>query len=110
MITQKALAHPATQSAQPKPATNDQAIADKVQKFFRANQNLIVSLYYRWQDECEYENIADYSKVIAKPVVKIGGKFVKMTKRPFGFVFTLDGSTFHFTINGSRYSFKRIAK
>lgn len=42
----------------------------------------------RWSDEKEYEDIKDYEKVIADKLPK-EIKIAKMTKRPFGFEFTV---------------------
>lgn len=48
---------------------------------------VLARLYERWQDESQYENIADYGAVIAKQL-PAGVTLVGMHKRPFGFTFT----------------------
>lgn len=58
------------------------AAPDRVQKVM-ANAQLIANLYWRWLDEHQYEDIAEYGKVIEDKL----GFPVKMTKRPFGFTF-----------------------
>lgn len=47
---------------------------------------LLVDLYDRWQDECEYEDLDDYLEVIQK---YIPGAF-EMTEEPFGFKIKCD--------------------
>jgi hypothetical protein len=42
-------------------------------KFFDDSHELMSILYSRWQDEKEYEDIADYGKVISEKVDAIGG-------------------------------------
>ena len=43
-------------------------------------------LFARWQDEKEFEDFAEYEKVMKKNVGEVEGvKFVKASKRPFGF-------------------------
>lgn len=78
-------------------------------KLFNDLEGLMSALYGRWLDEREFESIDDYSVNIKKHIVGIGGEFVKMVKRPFGFVYTLGGATYQITINSSRYDYKRIA-
>ncbi|MEF9983752.1 MAG: hypothetical protein RR806_07495 [Oscillospiraceae bacterium] len=41
--------------------------------------NLFCNLYERWQDEKDYEDIAEYLKVIQKSIPEA----IKITKRPF---------------------------
>jgi hypothetical protein len=43
--------------------------------------------YSRWLDEQKYEDINDYAVLFRGQIEKAGGKFVRMTKRPFGFIF-----------------------
>lgn len=45
--------------------------------------------FWRWQGEGEYEDINDYAKLFTKAIEKSGFQFVKMTKRPFGFIVKL---------------------
>ena len=49
---------------------------------------LLGNLWGRWQDEKEYEDWADYAKVMKDA---FGDMFVKATKRPFGVVLKIDG-------------------
>lgn len=51
-------------------------------------QEEMTYLYCRWQDEKEYEDIADYGKRLVSQL-PAPFKLVKMTKRPFGFHFTI---------------------
>jgi hypothetical protein len=78
-------------------------------KFFDDSHELMSILYSRWQDEKEYEDIADYGKVISEKVDAIGGTFVKMKKRPFGFTYKLADAEYLIAMSGSAYQYKRIA-
>lgn len=62
--------------------------------------NTFVNLYQRWLDECQYEDIKDYAKVLLQKITEILPKgtettFVGGTKRPFGVKFKEDGKTYH---------------
>lgn len=82
---------------------------EKALTFYRSTQPLMLNLYARWQDEKEYEDIGDYGTVLAKEVVKIGGTFLKMTKRPWGFTAQIGDATYCYSMNRSSYAYKRIA-
>lgn len=60
----------------------------KISKAIDEMQGLLCRLHDRWQDEREYEDLAEYGKVIAKQLPK-WMKLETMTKRPFGFVFSI---------------------
>lgn len=59
-------------------------------KVFDKLQQTVMNLFERWLDEKEYEDIKDYGKVIAPLLKKHKAKLVKMSKRPFGFTFTVE--------------------
>ncbi len=68
----------------------------------------MIYLYSRWQDEKEYEDIADYGNAMKGNLPK-WATFVKVTERPFGFKFkTEDGRLYSFTINARKYTWTRI--
>ena len=79
------------------------------QNFFYEMEGLMSALYCRWQDEKEYEDIEDYMKVVLPEVVKIGGTFDKMKKRPFGFTYKLADATYQIFVRANDYGYKRIA-
>lgn len=81
----------------------------KANEFFTAVADTCVWLYERWLDEKDYEDINDYLPVVAKVADEFGVSIVKMTKRPFGFHFRVDGRTFAMTVNTRTISYKRIA-
>ena len=65
--------------------------------------NLFFNLYDRWRDECEYEDINEYAKVIVDRIAKLfpqyNVKLVKPSKRPFGVVISVNGEyTFRFYV------------
>jgi len=78
-------------------------------EFFTAVADTAASLYGRWLDEKDYEDINDYLPVVVKTADEFGVSIVKMTKRPFGFHFSVDGRTFAMTVNTRTISYKRIA-
>lgn len=58
------------------------------------HQDLLINLYDRWQDEKEYEDFAEYAKVMKEAILVYlpsGGIFVRASKRPFGFVVQMPG-------------------
>jgi hypothetical protein len=57
-------------------------------------------LYGRWQDERQYEDIEDYRKAVEvkAPYVKI----IKMSKRPFGFIFEAEDKKVHVFLKKSK--------
>jgi hypothetical protein len=68
-------------------------------------------LYFRWLDESEYEDIADYGAVVAKHLPK-GFALVRMTKRPFGFEFTAAAypeARYAATVTSRGAAWKRLA-
>ena len=77
--------------------------------FFTAVADTTGYLYERWLDEKDYEDINDYLPVVAKIADEFGVSIVKMTKRPFGFHFTVDGRTYAMCATLRTISYKRIA-
>lgn len=61
--------------------------------------DVMLNLYFRWEDEGEYEDINDYGKIISSRVGKAlpnrEVKFIKGTKRPFGAKMKIDGKGYH---------------
>jgi hypothetical protein len=60
----------------------------RINKMCSALQETFENLYYRWQDEKEYEDIKDYGEVIKKALPE-GFPFLQMNKRPFSFDFQI---------------------
>ena len=81
----------------------------KVVKLWKDNEDLVVNLFVRWNHEKEYEDIKDYGEQFRPKVEEIGGIFVKMLKRPFGFNFKMeDGRTYRISTNSKVYKYQRI--
>ena len=85
-------------------------------KFYNEAQVLICDLGMRWLDESAFEDIAGYRAVIEKSgpwkriATREGAKLVKMSKRPFGFTYTMRGATYSvFFKSTGQYGYKRIA-
>jgi hypothetical protein len=75
-------------------------------------ENLISSLYYRWQDEKEYEDFKDYTDALMKKVMEVapkGTKLVKGHKRPFGITISIPAFPYNIKIgrNASSYYWKQ---
>lgn len=66
----------------------------------------------RWQDEREYEDIAEYAKVIGEAVAAMGlapdFKVTGMTRRPFGFTCSLMGGAYAVKCTARELSYRRI--
>ena len=71
-------------------------------------QTSVIDLSCRWNDEKEYEDINDYGDVLKTKVEELDGTFVKMTKRPFGFTFTVDDAKYKIGCNATQYYYKRM--
>lgn len=54
-------------------------------------------LYFRWQDECMYEDINEYGKSLCERISKIENvDFVEATSEPFGVKVKYGKDTIHF--------------
>lgn len=62
----------------------------KVNTMFSIVRDTLEHLANRWQDEKEYEDLAEYGEVLKKKLPE-GFELVRMTSRPFGFKFKVDG-------------------
>lgn len=71
--------------------------------FYNAAEHTMGNLFSRWMDESQYEDINDYQKPLNPIAEKCGVKIVKMTKRPFGCIFAVDGKEFQLKINSKGY-------
>ena len=75
------------------------------EKIFSSLEDVMSELYYRWQEEKDFEDINDYGEVIASEVSKFGGKLIKMTKRPFGFHYRLGDAIYSISYSRDEYSY-----
>ena len=76
---------------------------------FHKLENVMYTLYGRWQDEKEYEDIADYG-VTLRSYLPEGFELTKMHKKPFGFEFTLEsnpGAVYFVKMTAKEYSWGR---
>jgi hypothetical protein len=83
------------------------ATTDKANRIFTAAFGTMERLYGRWQDEKQHEDIRDYGASVAPHVDAEGGRFLEMSKKPFGFTFEVDGLTYSATINARNYVLNR---
>jgi hypothetical protein len=81
----------------------------RINAMFDRMQDPVSSLFSRWQDEAKYEDIANYGKAIANRLPK-GFSLTKMTKRPFGFEFSIgNGALYAMQATSRQISWKRVA-
>jgi hypothetical protein len=72
--------------------------------FYKASIDYGVDLYMRWQCEKEFEDFADYAGAFEAYVQsysnlhKVELKFIKATKRPFGFQFKHGDNKYQFKV------------
>jgi hypothetical protein len=71
----------------------------------------VVNLANRWSDEKEYEDIQKYEDAIYD-ILPNGIKIIKMTKRPFGFHFSVEGvdsaNIYAISCTEKSYSWNRV--
>ena len=61
---------------------------------FNTLKETVAKLSDRWNDEKEFEDFAEYEKVLKQLVIQKGGElvtFVRTSKRPFGVVVRVQG-------------------
>lgn len=64
----------------------------------------ICNLMYRWEDECRYEDFADYAKAMFKYVSYVADEEIKMirgTEQPFGILFEFKGIKLHLFVKSN---------
>jgi hypothetical protein len=77
--------------------------------FFHDAQNTFEHLWARWQDEKEYEDIADYADPLAKIATPLGVSIVKMHRSPFGCQFKTTDGNYIVKVTSREYSYKKVA-
>jgi len=77
-------------------------------KLYNDLNGIMNNIYERWLDEKEYEDINEYAVLFQPKVEEVGGQFIGMTKKPFGFKYVLEDATYHVYVSGSTYGYKRI--
>ena len=80
-------------------------IAEQV---FAHTRKTLSYLYDRWQDEQEYEDWDDYKTVIKKSVTEFPVVVTQVTKRPFGFRFSVNERSFKIFVTSRTIGWKRI--
>ena len=76
--------------------------------FFDAVVDIASNLYGRWLDEKEYEEIDSYRAPFWDAAFTFGVEIIKMTKRPFGFHFSVDGRVYTLFVKNNAVGYKRI--
>lgn len=85
----------------------EQRANDAARKLYREIERTMIYLYGRWQDEHEYEEIADYAKPLKEACDKAGATDIHMTKRPFGFRCNIGGFKYEFAMTATKYTLRR---
>lgn len=85
------------------------SVTPEAAMFFERGADLFGNLWARWQDEREYEDIADYAAPLQPLAAECGVTIVRMNKRPFGCIFGVGPKMFQITVTGRSYAYKRIA-
>ena len=81
----------------------------KINKMFYSLHQTLADLHGRWLDEQGFESLDAYSAMIAKRLPK-GFKLTKMTKRPFGFHFTIGtNAVYSMTHAGTQARWQRVS-
>lgn len=73
-------------------------------KFFDRSADLLGNLWARWQDEKEYENIADYLAPLQPIADECGVTLDRMSAKPFGVILNAGGETYLMTCNSRAVS------
>ena len=77
--------------------------------FFTACVDLLCRLWSRWQDEKEYENIADYAGPLQQHAKEAGVRIVRMSKVPFGVIYvTPDGEEYLAYVKSRTCGYRRV--
>ena len=89
--------------------------ADKVNKLNDAISDTLCSLYWRWQNEKEYEDWNDYVSVMQKKFETLivennmsNAVYFSCKRRPFGIVFDFEGFRFTMYANSKSYGWKSV--
>ena len=73
-------------------------VADPIEAFVIKHSTALCNLAARWQDECEYEDIADYADVMKKLLPR-NWRFVEVHTAPLGFKFAMVGAAPIYKLN-----------
>ncbi len=80
-----------------------------VDEMIRQYEKMVVYLYSRWSCESKYEDFKDYENHMKE---KVGASFVKATKKPFGFIMSIENAPHDVQVfvNSSAYGWKGVSK
>jgi hypothetical protein len=93
------------------PVPTSPANRARIDEFFKNEdfRETVFALSSRWACEREFEDINDYGKVISSNLPE-GFKLMKMTKKPFGFHFSIGTeAVYHYKVTARSVSWSRIA-
>ena len=81
--------------------------ATKALQFFQVSQERMEYLFERWQDEKRHEDIGDYLEVLEPFATPLGVVLTRMTSRPFGVRYEVDGKKFYATMTATKWTYKQ---
>lgn len=80
-------------------------------KIYEDIEETIINLFYRWQEEKDYEDINDYALLIKPMIEQNGGILLNMNKRPFGVTYQLSDAVYQISVYASgKYTYSKIAQ
>jgi len=94
-----------------RPTPTPNGVACAINSFLNSVAPTIAYLYERWNDEREYEDFASYADALRAATID-GFKFLRATKRPFGFTFTANdfpGARYAMFATRHNIGWKRVA-
>lgn len=80
-----------------------------IQGLLNATINAMGNLYGRYLDEREYEPLSSYQPVVAGLLAPYGATVTKMTGRPWGCRFTMNGVEYQYRVTLTKATIKRVA-
>lgn len=83
-------------------------ITQKAKHFFDEASGTMVGLWARWLDEKEYEDISDYAKPLESFAAAAGVKVLRMTKEPFGCIYSVDEREYTMMVRNMHVEYHRI--
>ena len=95
-----------------KPQTKAEALK-VLEGILNKTEESLCNLYFRWQDECQYEDFNDYQKVLQEVFLKhcpVETQFIKAVKQPFGAIVQIPHyPKIHFFVNDEKVGYKKAA-
>jgi len=79
-------------------------IEEKHHELYKEMEKPLSSLYWRWDDEKEYEDFKDYIAHAKKKIEELGVTFIGMKKSPFSIFYSVAGYKGELRISKTKYT------